>query len=156
MAILNASNDMTHHFTFTAPYGNNTVRYHRLSTAETTGIIDQGFEKKPIGAGDVVVLGDIPEGMVLTDAIVAVTKPFTGTASLGFRYKDGVNDPKAPQNDKYFFDGKDVATAGVIRADKQTLLKVTKDAELIMTFAAANTLESELKVAVMGELVGAD
>lgn len=155
MATINAINDMTHHFTFTAPYGNNTVRYHRLSTA-TTGIIDQGLEKKPIGAGDVVVLGDIPEGMVLTDAIVSVVIGFTGTASLGFRYKDGKDHDKIKQNDKYFFDAKDVSAVGVIRADKQTLDKLPKDAELIMTFAGANTKQSELRVAVMGELVGAD
>ena len=89
MATINANNDMTHHFTFTAPYGNNTVRYHRLSTAGTTGIIDQGLDKKAIGAGDVVILGDLPCGFVLTDAIVSVVTGFTGAASLGFKYKDG-------------------------------------------------------------------
>ncbi len=155
MATINANNDMTHHFTFTAPYGNNTVRYHRLSTAGTTGTIDQGLDKKAIGAGDVVILGDLPCGFVLTDAIVSVVTGFTGAASLGFKYKDGKDSEEVPQNDKYFFDAKDVQTAGVIRADKQTMVKLPKDAQLIMTFAAANTKKSELRVAIMGELVGA-
>ena len=98
---------------------------------------------------------NLPRGFVLTDAIVSVVTGFTGAASLGFKYKDGEDSTEVPQNDKYFFDAKDVSTAGVIRADKQTMVKLPKDAQLIMTFAAANTKKSELRAAIMGELVGA-
>lgn len=146
-------NHLTHHFTSTAPYGNDTSRTHWLTTNEA-GIVESSLDKKAIEAGDKVVLASLPEGFCMADATLYVMKPLTGNASLGFEYVDGEDDKDVPQNDKYFFADKDVGTKSRIRADGSDLVVLPKDAYLILTCASAHTKESIVRVEVRGELMG--
>ena len=155
MATLTVNQPLTHHYTYTAPYGNATERTHQLVTNDK-GIAQNSNEKAAIEAGDVVILGELPEGFCMTDATVFVMKGFTGAASLGFEYADGIDHPDVPQDDKYFFEDKVIADAARIRADGSKLYVLPKPANLILTCAAANTKASELRVVVNGELVGAN
>lgn len=138
------------------PYGNLSVLLFALAT-NASGAAINSDSAAAIGNGDVVDLGPLPEGMRLDDAQILVATGMTATitGSLGFKYEDGVDSTEVPQDAAYFGAGIDLAAAGRKRTTSAKLVTLPKPARLILTTAvAANAKASDLKVLVMGELLG--
>ena len=138
------------------PYGNLTTLTYSLLTNATGAVIDSD-SVAAVAVGDVIDLGELPEGMRLDDAQVFVTTGMTATikASVGFKYTDGVDSVDIPQDANYFHAAADLATAGRVRANGSKLITLPKPARLILTVAgAANAKASDIKVIVTGELTG--
>ncbi len=139
-----------------SPYGNLTALTFLLMT-NATGAVVESDSTAAVAIGDVIDLGELPEGMRLDDAQVYVTTGMTATVtgSLGFKYTDGVNDAATPQDATHFISAGDLATAGRLRATGAKLVTLPKPARLILTVAgAANAKVSDIKVVVYGELKG--
>lgn len=139
-----------------SPYGNLTVLTFLLAT-NATGQVTDSDATAALAVGDVIDLGELPEGMRLDDAQALITTPMTAsvTGKLGFKYSDGVDVPAVPQDDDYFLAAASLATAGRKRADGSTLVTLPKPARLILTIGgAANTQASDIKITVTGELTG--
>lgn len=157
--IKNRSKFLTHYFGATVPYGNQTVLTYEVIT-NNTGVLTPSDSNTPIAIGDVIDVGVLPEGFCMTDATVFVMEGMTAltTAKVGFVYADGKDHDKVPQDAEYFVkSGADLATAGRIRANGNKLVVLPKEARLILTIAgAANAKKSHLRIAVSGELVGAE
>lgn len=138
-----------------SPFGNLSAFAFMLTT-NATGAVIESNSTVAIASGDVIDLGDLPEGMRLDDAQVFITTPMTAsvTGKLGFKYTDGVDVSAVPQDDDYFFAATSLATAGRKRADGSTLVTLPKPARLILTIDGANTQASDIKVVVSGELTG--
>lgn len=139
-----------------SPYGNLTALTYLLAT-NATGAVLESDSTAAVGIGDVIDLGELPEGMRLDDAQVFVTTGMTATVtgSLGFKYTDGVNDAATPQDAAHFISAGDLAAAGRLRATGAKLVTLPKPARLILTVAgAANAKVSDIKVVVYGELKG--
>lgn len=139
-----------------SPYGNLTSLGFYLAT-NATGVVIDADSTAPLAVGDVVDLGELPEGMNLEDAQIIVSTGMTATVTgaLGFKYADGVNDPAVPQDAAYFLSAANLASAGRVRANGSKLITLPKPARLILTIAgAANAKVSDLKVLVTGELKG--
>ena len=84
----------------------------------------------------------------LEDASIFITTAMTAsvTGSLGFKYEDGVDDAKVPQDAAYFISGGSLATAGRLRANTGKLVTLPKPARLILTIAgAANAKASDIR-----------
>lgn len=144
-------------FGATVPYGNTTTLAYELKT-DATGAALNSDSTAAIGAGDVVDLGPLPEGMRLDDALLVVTTGMTTTITgkLGFKYEDGVDSTAVPQDDAYFGTGLNIAAAGRVRSTGTKLVKLPKPARLTLTTAvAANAKASDIVVLVTGELIGA-
>lgn len=144
-------------FGATVPYGNTTTLAYELKTG-ATGAALNSESTEALAIGDVVDLGPLPEGMRLDDALVVVTTGMTATitGSLGFAYEDGTDSTEVPQDAAYFGADLDLATAGRVRSTGSKLVKLPKPARLTLTTAeAANAKESDIKVLVTGELIGA-
>lgn len=148
---------LTHYFGATVPFGNHSVLTYFIDTDDTGALINSDTDT-PVTTGDVIDLGELPEGFCMTDAQVFVMTGMTdtATASLGFRYEDGKDDAEVPQDDEYFLKaGADVATTGRLRADGEKLVILPKTARLILTMAgASNAKASSIRVAISGELTG--
>lgn len=148
---------LTHYFGATVPFGNMSVLTYYADTNATGALINSDTDT-PVKTGDVIDLGELPEGFCMTDATLFVMTGMTATAtaSLGFRYEDGEDDTDVPQDAEYFIAaGADVATAGRLRADGSKLVILPKTARLILTMAgASNAKASKIRVAVTGELTG--
>ena len=157
--IKSKSEVMTNFYTVTAPYGNTTTVGYRLK-ANTGGVLANSDTATAPKAGDVIDLGELLEGWLLTDAQVFITEGLSATVTgkLGFVYEDGVDDIAVPQDDAYFIKaGADLATAGRLRANGSKLVVLPKPARLILTLAgAANAKVSDITVLVSGELTGAN
>lgn len=158
MADIRSKNKMlTHYFGATVPYGNHSVLTYYIDTNDTGALINSDTST-PVKTGDVIDIGELPEGFCMTDAqlFVMTGMTATATASLGFRYEDGEDDADVPQDDEYFLKaGADVATAGRLRADGEKLVILPKTARLILTMAgASNAKKSSIRVSVSGELTG--
>lgn len=155
--IKSKNNFLTHYFGSTVPYGNKSILSYYLKT-NATGAAINSDTATAIQDGDVIDLGELPEGFLMADAqvFVAVGMTATVTASLGFRYEDGVDDDEVPQDASYFINaGADIATVGRVRANGSTLVILPKPARLIMTVGgAANAKASDIRIVVCGELVG--
>lgn len=139
-----------------SPYGNLTALTFLLVT-NATGAVVESDSTAAVAIGDVIDLGELPEGMRLDDAQVFVTTGMTAavTGSLGFKYTDSVNDAATPQDAAHFISAGDLATAGRLRATGTKLITLPKPARLILTVAgAANAKVSDIKVVVYGELKG--
>ncbi|ENU18652.1 hypothetical protein F994_02779 [Acinetobacter bohemicus ANC 3994] len=139
-----------------SPYGNLTALTYLLAT-NATGAVLESDSTAAVGIGDVIDLGELPEGMRLDDAQVFVTTGMTATVtgSLGFKYTDGVNDAATPQDAAHFISAGDLAAVGRLRATGAKLITLPKPARLILTVAgAANAKVSDIKVVVYGELKG--
>jgi len=158
MSDIKARNSMlTHYFGATVPYGNASILSYHLET-NAIGAVVNGDSTDAIADGDVIDLGELPEGFLLDDAQLFVIAGATAsvTASLGFKYEDGVDDAEIPQDAEYFLAaGADLATAGRLRADGGKLVILPKTARLILTVAGAVDQESAIRVTVTGELTGA-
>lgn len=139
-----------------SPYGNLTALVFSLAT-NATGKVADSDATAALAIGDVIDLGELPEGMRLDDAQVLIKTPMTAsvTGKLGFKYSDGVDVSEVPQDDDYFLASTSLATAGRKRADGSTLVTLPKPARLILTIAgAANAQISDIKFIVTGELTG--
>ena len=138
------------------PYGNLTALTYSLLTNATGAVVDSD-STAAIAVGDVIDLGELPEGIHLEDAQMIVTTGMSATikGNLGFKYADGVDVADARQDASYFVKDGDLATAGRVRANGSKLLTLPKSARLILTVAgAANAKASEIQVIVTGELKG--
>lgn len=154
--IKSKSKFFTHYFGATPPYGNCSALTYHMSTNKT-GAVNNSDSAEATKPGDVIDLGELLEGFCLTDAqLFVVTAMSAGvTGSLGFAYEDGEDDTKVPQSSEYFFANKDLATVSRIRADGSRMDILPKPARLILTLGgSANAQESEIRVAVTGELTG--
>lgn len=139
-----------------SPFGNLTTLLFSLTTNATGAVIDSDTTTA-IASGDVIDLGELPEGMRLDDAQILIKTGMTATVtgSLGFKYSDGVDVAAVPQDAAYFISAGDVATAGRLRANTGKLVTLPKPARLILTTGvAANAKASDIKVIVSGELTG--
>lgn len=147
---------LTHYYGATAPYGNMSVLTYYIDTNDIGALIHSDTDTA-VNTGDVIDIGELPEGFCMTDAQVFVMTGMTAyaTASLGFAYEDGVDDADVPQDAEYFIAGADVATAGRLRADGSKLVILPKTARLILTMGrVSNDKASSIRVAVTGELTG--
>lgn len=139
-----------------SPYGNVTALAFFLATNASGAVIDSDTTVA-VASGDVIDLGELPEGMRLDDAQILIKTGMTATVtgSLGFKYADGVNSTDVPQDAAYFINAGDLATAGRLRANTGKLVTLPKAARLILTTGgAANAKASDIKVIVSGELTG--
>ncbi|AYO54398.1 hypothetical protein [Acinetobacter wuhouensis] len=156
MATIKKKNTHTRQFGGLSPFGNLTSLTYLLATNGTGAVINSD-STAPIAVGDVIDLGELPEGMSLEDAQIIVTTGMTATikGDLGFKYTDGVDLTDVPQDASYFVKGGDLATAGRVRANGSKLITLQKSARLILTVAgAANAKASEIQFIVTGELKG--
>ncbi|WP_336938034.1 hypothetical protein [Acinetobacter modestus] len=138
------------------PYGNLTALAFILATNAAGAVIDSN-SSAAIAVGDVIDLGELPQGFRLDDAQIIVSTGMTATVtgSLGFKYSDGVDDAAVPQSATYFISGGNLATAGRLRANGSKLVTLPKTARLILTVAgAANDKASDIKIIVSGERTG--
>ena len=108
---------------------------------------------------DKVILGVIPEGMLLADALAIVSDAFTAltTADLGFEYVDGVDDAAVPQDADYFSAALATSAVGRTPADNNAVAPVIlpKDAYLILTVGgAAHASAGQLDIIIDGVLRG--
>ena len=139
-----------------SPYGNLTALTYLLAT-NGTGAVLESDSTAAVGIGDVIDLGELPEGMRLDDAQVFVATGMTAavTGSLGFKYSDGTDVTATPQDAAHFISAGDLAAAGRLRATGAKLITLPKPARLILTVSgAANAKVSDIKVVVYGELKG--
>lgn len=139
-----------------SPFGNSTALLFALATNATGAVIDSDTTAA-VASGDVIDLGELPEGMRLDDAQILIKTGMTAsvTGSLGFKYVDGVDSTDVPQDAAYFISAGALATAGRLRANTGKLVTLPKAARLILTTGgAANAKASDIKVIVSGELTG--
>lgn len=140
------------------PYGNQSVLPYTLKTNASGAALDSDTTAA-VGNGDKVILGILPAGMVLQDAVAIVSDAFSAsvTVDIGFEYVDGVDSTAVPQDADYFFN--DLALSATSRTRQTTVVapvKLPKDAYLIATTGgAANAVAGVLDVLVKGELLGA-
>lgn len=156
MATVTKKQFRTRQFGGASPYGNNTTLRYSFATL-STGAADDSDSTSALAISDVLDIGPLPEGMRLDDAQIIITTGMTAsvTASLGFKYEDGVDDAGVPQDAAYFGSGLAMATAARVRAAGVKLLTLPKPARLILTFAGANNAKvSVVDVLVHGVLTG--
>lgn len=139
-----------------APYGNLSTLAFEVAT-DSTGKVINSDATAALAIGDVIDLGQLPEGMRLEDAdlIIATAMKTNVTGDLGFKYEDGVDSADAPQDAAYFINDGSLATAARVRATGHKLVVLPKPARLILTIAGAgNDKVSDIRVLVKGEMVG--
>lgn len=138
-------------------YGNLTILAFALATNSTGGAIGAD-STAALASGDVVDLGELPEGMRLDDASVVIATAMTAsvTGSLGFAYADGVDSTEVPQDAAHFISAGSLATAARLRANTaKKPVVLPKPARLILTIGGANNAKaSDLHITVLGELTG--
>lgn len=123
------------------PYGNTTSRSFNLTT-KANGAATNSDTAAAIGDGDSVVLGLLPAGMLLQDAVATVSDAFTAltVGKLGFAYTDGVDSTEVPQDDDYFFGTATLTlhTLGTYRKVTSTApVRLPKDANLVLISSGA-------------------
>ena len=123
------------------PYGNVTSKSFNLTT-NASGIAQNSDTAAAIGSGDSVVLGLLPAGMLLQDAVATVSDAFTAltVGKLGFAYTDGVDSTEVPQDDDYFFGTATLTlhTLGTYRKVTSTApVRLPKDANLVLISSGA-------------------
>lgn len=137
------------------PFGNKSVLPFKLNTNAAGAAIDSS-QATALQVGDVVILGSLPAGMLITDSTVVVSTAMTAlvTGSLGIAYVDGVNSTLLPQSASMFGAGLVLNAAARLRSTATgALVKLPKDAFLTLTLAgAANVKASEIDVVIEGEL----
>lgn len=137
------------------PYGNKTVLPFKLKTNAVGAAIDSS-KATALVVDDVVILGSLPAGMLITDSQVIVSTAMTAsvTGNLGIQYVDGDDSTILPQSATLF--GSLLALNSPARLRNvmpNALIKLPKDAYLILTMkGAANAKASELDVVIEGEL----
>lgn len=157
MATIKINDNRVNQFGGAAQYGNVTTLRYPLATNAAGAVINSN-STTAVASGDVLDLGSLPAGFLMEDAQLLVKTGMTATitGSLGFKYADGVDDAKVPQDAAYFGAGLDLATAGRIRTATAKLVTLPKEARLILTTAvAANAKASDITAIVHGERMGA-
>lgn len=157
MATIKQATYQTRQFGGFSPFGNNTSLNYGVKTDATGKVIGAADGSAAPAIGDVIDLGQLPQGWRLEDAIVYVTTGMTASVSgsLGFVYEDGVDSTAVPQDAAYFGATINLATAGRVRATGSKLIVLPKTARLTLTIAgAANAKASDIQVIVSGELQG--
>lgn len=131
------------------PWGNAHALQYPLTTAANGGALSADVAT-PIAIGDEVRLGVIPAGSVLADSLVVVSTAMSAsvTGDLGFKYVDGVDDTKVPQNATYFGTALVLSAAARLRnATANAPVTLPKDAWLVLkTAGAANAKASQVDV----------
>ena len=139
------------------PYGNACTFAFPLATTAAGAAID-GDSTAALAVGDVVDLGPLPEGFRLNDSAAVISTALTAavTASLGFKYEDGVDSTVVPQDAAYFGAGIVLSAAARLRnTSAKALITLPKPARLILTIAGAdNAKESRVDFIITGELTG--
>lgn len=139
-----------------SPFGNTTSLAYSIAT-NAIGAVIGSDTNTAIASGDVIDLGELPEGMRLDDAQVFVTTAMTAdvTGSLGFAYSDGVDHETVKQDAAYFVNAGALSAAARLRATGSKILTLPKPARLILTTGgAANAKASDITIVVSGELTG--
>lgn len=125
-------------------YGNSQKLHFVLST-DATGKILGADALAAFNQNDEVALGILPAGIRLHDSVVNVTTPLTATttATIGFKYVDGIDSNTVPQDDDYFGAGLVVNAAGRLRnATTNPSVRLPKDAYLVLKLGGANNAKS--------------
>lgn len=142
-----------------APYGNLSVLSFNVTT-NSSGVWTNGDSTSAPTASDKLVIGTLPAGFQMQDALMIVSDAFTATttAKVGFEYADGVDSTAVPQDADYFTASLALNTAGRYRADNTAVVPVTlpKEANLVLDWdTATNAVAGVLDVLVYGVLTGA-
>lgn len=132
------------------PWGNEHGLHYTLIT-NAIGAAVGSNSAAALAIADKVVLGRIPAGSVLNDALMIVSTTFTAsvTGTLGFEYADGVDDADVPQDADYFAAAGMVLTTAARLRQSTAVAPVTlpKDALLVLVIAgAANAKAARLDV----------
>lgn len=138
------------------PYGNLTSLKFKLATGASGKLLNAN-SASTIASGDVVNLGVLPAGMTLEAVELIVKTPMTAlsTASIGFKYVDGVNSAELSESAMYFMNAQAVSAGARVRFAGQKLDVLPKAAYLTWTQGGAeNVIPSESYVIVSGELTG--
>lgn len=137
------------------PYGNLAALHYSLATL-ANGAASPSDLATAIQIADVVDLGELPDGMSLIDMKAVISTAFTAllTASLGFKYSDGVDHAVVPQDAAYFGAGLVLNATGTLRAaTAKQPIKLPKPARLILTIAgAANAKIARVDFFIFGEI----
>lgn len=135
------------------PYGNVWHRHFVFET-DAAGVLLGANSAAAVGATDKVILGLLPKGTLLIDALAIISDATTATVTgdLGFEYVDGVDDTVVPQDADYFF----VDLAGTVGRTRMTAankpVTLPKDAYLIWTNqVAAHAAASRADFFIFGE-----
>jgi hypothetical protein len=140
-----------------APYGNLSSLHFKFET-NSSGVLANSTQTTAVLNGDVVNIGILPKGFKPTDCVVYISDAFAGstTASIGFKYKDGVDDTAVPQDDDFFAAALSTASTGISRKTNVTPpVVLPKDAYLTLTIGGANhSAVGVLDIVVMGESTG--
>lgn len=154
MAIVNVRQHRVRQFGNT-PYGQYSAIKYGITTGAAGFVNNAGLSAGTTDIGDVIVIGTLQQDQLLIDSqtIVKVAMTAAVTGSLGFRYSDGVDDATVPQDAAYFGTGLVLNATGLLRKNTAKLVKLPKEAQLILTIAgAANAKVSEIDFIIMGEL----
>lgn len=139
------------------PYGNISRLLYRLET-NSSGAMVNSDSTSALAISDVARVGLVPAGFRLDDMQVIVSNAFPAscTCSVGFAYKDGVDDTSVPQSASFFGSGIALSSAARIRSSASNApVVLPKDAWLIVTIAGAAV--NEVGIAdflINGEQVG--
>lgn len=138
-------------------YGN-AVKIMFVLTTDTGGKLLGGNANTKLTVGTKVALGDLPQGMRLTDSQVKVTDATnaTVTAKLGFAYTDGIDNTNVPQDAEYFGTGLVLSAVGRLRNTSTKASHVLpKPALAVLEIAGADVSEaSRIEVLIEGTLEG--
>lgn len=142
-----------------APYGNLSVLQFNITT-DANGVYVDGDAAAAPTAADELLIGILPAGMKLMDALMIVSDAFTATATakVGFRYVDGVDVATAPQSATYFTAALVLNAVGRYKADNNTVAPLTlpKDAYLVIDWdVATNAAVGVADILIYGVLTGA-
>lgn len=140
-----------------ALYGNITGYVYGMETKANGSVVDAD-STTAIADGDEVILGVLPQGMMLHDSLLIVSDAFTAAtvAKIGFRYADGLNDTVVPNDDDYFGSALVLNAVGRLRnATTNKPVKLAREALLVLTSSgAAHASVGRLDFIVYGERFG--
>lgn len=138
-------------------YGNTMKLLFVLST-DATGKVLGADKLAAFNVNDEVVLGELPEGLRITDSTVTVTTPLSAstTVDLGFKYTDGDDHTAVPQDADYFGAGIVTSSAAKLRnSTTNPSVRLPKDALLVLKLNGANNAKSgRVEVLIEGLMEG--
>lgn len=138
------------------PYGNLSVLSFNVTT-NSSGVFTEGDSTSAPTASDELIVGILPAGMLVHDALMIVSDAFTAatTAKVGLRAVDGVTT----QDDADYFTASLVLNAvGRYRADNTSVapIKLARDMYVVMDWdAATNAVAGVVDILVYGVIGGA-
>lgn len=139
------------------PYGNMTALIFDVQ-ADNSGFIVNTNHKEVPKAGDIIHVGELPEGFIPFGYRTLVEKEFTaGAFDVGFSYVDGVDDENHPQKDTGLFTLPTLTTKGGATAGELKVKALPKSAYLdlkVTTPTAKGNKAGHLTIIVFGMLLG--